>query len=116
MCLGVLALLGSTRAVSAPYVRSAYPSSGLVSAPQALARFTVAGWGTKLVSVSGTNSHGETVVTRRTTKGWVWPRGTLRPGETLHISLVAKRPDWAAPPSSGRKNTENSQSSRRARA
>ena len=92
----MLALLVAGAVGAAAYVRSAYPSSGLVSAPQALARFTVAGWGTKLVSVSATDSHGKPVPIRRTAKGWVWPRGTLRPGETLHISLVAKRPSWAA--------------------
>ena len=94
--LGVLALLVAGAVGAAAYVRSAYPSSRLVSAPQALARFTVAGWGTKLVSVSATDSHGKPVPIRRTAKGWVWPRGTLHPGETLHISLVAKRPSWAA--------------------
>jgi lipoprotein-anchoring transpeptidase ErfK/SrfK len=94
--LGFFVLLLAGAVGAAAYVRSAFPSSRLVSAPQALGHFTVAGWGSKLVSVRATGPDGKSVPVRYTAQGWVWPSGKLHPGEELHISIVVKRPNWAA--------------------
>jgi peptidoglycan hydrolase-like protein with peptidoglycan-binding domain len=94
--LGFFVLLAAGAVGAAAYVRSAFPSSSLVGAPQALAHFKVAGWDSKLVSVRATGPDGKPVPIRHTAQGWVWPRGTLRPGEELHISMVVKRPNWAS--------------------
>jgi hypothetical protein len=94
--VGTLFILLVAGAVgAAAYVRSAFPSSTLVGAPQALAHIQVAGWDSKLDSVRATGTEGVLVPITHSSKGWVWPKGTLSAGEKIHITITVKRPSWA---------------------
>src|ERR1700712_2460596 len=94
--LGALFVLVVAAAIAAgAYVRSAFPSSKITAAPQALAHYEVAGWGAKLVSVRATGTEGVLVPIKHTAKGWVLPTGILASGEKIHITLTVKRPHWA---------------------
>jgi peptidoglycan hydrolase-like protein with peptidoglycan-binding domain len=92
---GLFILLVAGAAGAAIYVRSAFPSSTLGGAPQALARVQVAGWDSKLVSVRATGTKGVLVPISHTAKGWILPKDTLAAGEKVHIYITVKRPSWA---------------------
>ena len=48
------------------------------------------------MSVRATADDGSSIPVRtRTAKGWIWPKGTLTPGESVHIAVVIARPSWA---------------------
>jgi peptidoglycan hydrolase-like protein with peptidoglycan-binding domain len=80
---------------AAAYVRSAFPSTTLVGAPQTLARVHVAGWGSKLVSVRATGTEDVLVPVTHSSKGWIAPKGIIAAGEKIHIYVTVKRPSWA---------------------
>jgi peptidoglycan hydrolase-like protein with peptidoglycan-binding domain len=91
----VFILLVGGAAGAAFYVRSAFPSTTITGAPQALARIQVAGWGSKLVSLRATGTEDVLVPVSHTAKGWVLPKGILPAGEKIHIFVTVKRPSWA---------------------
>jgi hypothetical protein len=92
---GVFLVLVAGAVAAAEYVRTQFPVTRLASAPQALARVQTSGWGTKIISVRATTNDGSSVPVRTTARGWIWPKGMLAPGNTIHIAIVVKRPSWA---------------------
>jgi peptidoglycan hydrolase-like protein with peptidoglycan-binding domain len=92
---GVLLVLVAGAVAAAAYVRTQFPATRLASAAQALGRVQTSGWGTKIISVRATADDGSSVPVRTTGKGWIWPKGMLDPGKTIHIAIVAQRPSWA---------------------
>ena len=92
---GVLLLLVAGAAAAGIYVRTQFPATRLTKASQALARVQTSGWGAKITSVRATAADGSAIAVRTTGKGWIWPRGTLAPGETIHIAITVQRPSWA---------------------
>ncbi|MEA2874788.1 MAG: hypothetical protein QOH67_5163 [Hyphomicrobiales bacterium] len=92
---GVFLLLITGALAVAAYVRTQFPSTRLAAAPQALARVQTSGWGTKIMSVRVTADDGSAIPVRTTARGWIWPKGTLDPGQTIHVAIVAERPSWA---------------------
>jgi hypothetical protein len=92
---GLFVLLVAGAIAAGAYVRSAFPSSKVTGAPQALAHIQVAGWGAKLLSVRATGTEGVLVPIKHTAKGWVLPTGILASGEKVHITVTVKRPSWA---------------------
>jgi peptidoglycan hydrolase-like protein with peptidoglycan-binding domain len=91
--LFILVVAGAVGA--AAYVRSAFPSTTLVGAPQTLARVHVAGWGSTLVSVRATGTEDVLVPVTHSSKGWIAPKGIIAAGEKIHIYVTVKRPSWA---------------------
>ncbi len=91
----VLLLLVAGAVAAGVYVRGQFPPSKLAKAPQALARVQTRGWDTKLMSVRATADDGSSIPVRTTARGWIWPKGTLTPGESVHIAIVVARPSWA---------------------
>jgi peptidoglycan hydrolase-like protein with peptidoglycan-binding domain len=92
---GVFLVLVAGAVAAAAYVRTQFPATRLASAAQALARVQTSGWGTKIISVRATADDGSSVPVRTTAKGWIWPKGMLDPGNTIHIAIVVQRPSWA---------------------
>src|SRR4030088_36045 len=82
---GVFLVLVAGAVAAGVYVRTQFPSTRLAGAPQALARVQTSGWGTKITSVRATAPDGSAIPVRTTGNGWIWPKGTLTPGDTVQI-------------------------------
>ncbi|MDX6568577.1 MAG: hypothetical protein QOH15_1155, partial [Gaiellales bacterium] len=92
---GVFLLLLAGAVAVAAYVRTQFPATRLAPAPQALARVQTSGWGTRILSVRASSADGSAVPVRTTGRGWIWPKGTLAPGQTVRVAIVVERPSWA---------------------
>jgi hypothetical protein len=93
--IGILLLAVAGAIAAAAYVRTQFPKSSITGASQAFARVHVAGWGDKLLAVKAVDGDGVTVPTRVSAKGWVYPTGIVRAGETITVTLTVRRPSWA---------------------
>jgi len=90
----VLGGLAALAAVAVGLAFLAFPQAQLDSAPQALARLHLPGLGTRLVSLHAFRADNRPLPVRLTNKGWLWPRGTVRAGEPVHVTVVVRRPGW----------------------
>jgi peptidoglycan hydrolase-like protein with peptidoglycan-binding domain len=92
---GLLLLIVGGAVAAAAYVRTQFPSTRLAAAPQTLAHVQTSGWGTKILSVRATADDGSSIPVRTSAKGWISPKGTLKPGQRIHIAVAVERPSWA---------------------